>query len=126
MPCGELTASDEVTVTVQDTTPPAINGASAKPAILSPPTGKMTTVTINYTAIDNNGSATCHLGPVTCNEAITSADWRILDTHRVQLTATRKGNGSGRIYTIPITCLDPSGNSARRTVTVIVPRGLGK
>jgi hypothetical protein len=33
----------------------------------------------------------------------------------------RTGAGTGRTYSIPITCVDPSGNIAATAVTVVVP-----
>lgn len=110
------------TITVNDTQPPTISGASATPSTLWPPNNKMVDVTINYTVADNCNSSsqvTCSLS-ITSNEG-TSADWVVVDPHHVQLLATRNGNGNGRIYTITITCVDTSGNTSTATVTVTVP-----
>jgi len=42
----------------------------------------------------------------------------------VQLRADRRGDGTGRIYTIAITCTDAAGNSTHKTVTVAVPHDI--
>jgi hypothetical protein len=39
----------------------------------------------------------------------------------VRLRAERSGNGSGRIYTLTLTCTDAAGNKSVRTATVLVP-----
>jgi len=115
------------TVTVNDTEAPVITGASANPSVLWPPNHALVPVTVNYTASDNCGSVTCTLSVIS-NEPIngtddgdTSPDWIIVDAHHVNLRAERSGVGSGRIYTITITCADGVGNSSNHTVSVTVP-----
>jgi dTDP-D-glucose 4,6-dehydratase len=56
----------------------------------------------------------------------TSPDWIVVDDHHVQLRAEREGNGSGRIYTITITCTDSGGNSSEEQVEVTVPHDRGR
>jgi hypothetical protein len=115
-------------VTVVDTTPPAITGASASPSSLSPANHKMVNVTINYSVSDNcDASPACVLS-VTSNEPVngtgggdTSPDWEVIDAHHVRLRAERAGGGSGRVYSITITCTDESANTTSRSVTVTVP-----
>ncbi len=110
------------TVTVSDVTAPVVTNVSVDKPVLWPPNHKMVDVTVNYLATDNCGSVTCSL-MVTSNEPITSggSDWEIVDSHHVRLRAERAGSGSGRIYTITITCIDGGGNSSIKTVTVSVP-----
>jgi hypothetical protein len=104
-----------------------IGGISVDKPVLWPPNHKMVDVTVNYTVTDNCGTDACVLS-VSSNEPINgtgdgdmSPDWVIVDTHHVQLRAERAGNGTGRIYTIAITCSDSAGNSTVRTVIVTVP-----
>jgi hypothetical protein len=114
-------------VTVNDTEAPTITGVSATPSVLGPPNHKLVPVTISYTTSDNCGPVTCTLS-VSSNEPInsnddgdTAPDWIIEDAHHVKLRAERSGTGTGRVYTITITCTDGAGNSSIKTVTVNVP-----
>jgi hypothetical protein len=109
-------------VTIQDTQAPAISNASASPSSLWPPNHKMRDVTVDYQAVDNcGGTVTCTLS-VTSNEPPSgNPDWEIIDAHHVRLRAARLGNGSGRVYTITITCRDENGNQSTSSVTVTVP-----
>jgi probable HAF family extracellular repeat protein len=109
-----------------DVTPPVIAGAVADPSTLWPPNGKVVTVSVAYEATDEGGAVTCDLGPVAANERITADDWAVVDPHHVRLRAERSGAGTGRLYTIPITCTDPSGNSTRAETVVQVPHDRGK
>ena len=128
------TAYCSTTVTVVDTTPPVIQGASASPNILWPPNHRMVTVAVNAVATDNCGPATWRIISVQSNEPAngsgdgnTPSDWQILGDHSVALRAERSGTGSGRTYTITIQAEDVAGNpSAPSTVTVTVPKSMGK
>jgi glycosidase len=115
------------TFNVVDDTPPTVSGVAADPSVLWPPNHKMVNVTVNYTAADNCGPVNGALS-VASNEPVngaddgdTAPDWEIVDAHHVRLRAERSDSGSGRVYTITITCTDASGNSTVRTTTVSVP-----
>jgi len=119
-------------ITVVDDTPPATTNVSASPSSLWPPNHKMVAVTINYTDADNCGPVTCSL-TVSSNEPVngggdgnTSPDWEVIDAHHVRLRAERAGTGSGRVYTITITCTDGAANTTSRSVTVTVPHSAPK
>jgi hypothetical protein len=112
-------------VYVDDTVPPTITNASANPSIIWPVNKKMVNVAINYNATDNSNEAVvCHISSITSNEPINSSDYSIVDAHHVKLRADRLGNGTGRIYTITITCMDASGNTSNQDVTVTVPHDM--
>ena len=116
-------SSDSVVVTVADTTPPAIQSATATPSVLSPPRGQLVPVTIAVSAADSCGGAVrCRIVSVTSNEPITAQDWIVTGDLTLSLRASRLKKGSGRIYTITIECTDPSGNRSTTTATVTVPR----
>ena len=87
----------------------------------------MQDVAVRYTVTD---CASCTLS-VTSNEAVegngdgnTSPDWEILGSRSVRLRAERSGLGTGRIYTITITCLNGTGVTTR-TVPVYVAHNIG-
>lgn len=118
-------------ITVNDTEFPVVSAATVDKSLLWPPNHQLETVTVNYTATDNC-SVNCVL-TVSSNEPLdglgdgdTSPDWEVIDAHHVLLRVERSGTGTGRIYTITVTCTDPAGNTVVRTVTVKVPRSLGK
>jgi photosystem II stability/assembly factor-like uncharacterized protein len=119
------------TVTVNDTEFPVVSAATVDKSVLWPVNHQMELITVNYTATDNC-TVECVL-TVTSNEPIdglgdgdTSPDWEVVDAHHVRLRAERSATGSGRIYTITVTCKDPAGNTVVRTTTVRAPRSLGK
>jgi hypothetical protein len=90
------------------------------------PNHQMFTAVASYSVTDASGSIACTLS-VTSNEATngigdgdTEVDWLVLSPTLVQLRAERAAVGAGRIYTVTLTCVDPSGNAseARATVTI--------
>ena len=129
-----LTSMCSASLSIEDTIPPQIDGAVAKPAVLWPPNHKMIEVTVDYTAsdlCDPDADLRCQLS-VSSNEPARgrgngkhSPDWDVIDAHHVYLRAERSGNGRGRIYKIRITCTDRSGNSTSKTVCVLVPKDQG-
>jgi hypothetical protein len=122
------TASDTVTVTVIDTTPPEIK-ATATPNILWPPNHKYVEVKINVTVYDIcDPSPTLTFVSITSNEpenakgdGNTVDDIVIVNDFTFNLRAERSGTGSGRLYTITYQATDISGNTAMTSVTVEVP-----
>jgi hypothetical protein len=89
-------------------------------------------VGLSYTFTDNSGAAVCSVGVVS-NEPVngtgdgdTAPDWLVGSATSVQLRAERAGNGSGRIYTMTVTCRDASGNAGVGRTTVVVPHSKGK
>jgi len=120
------TNSAQQTITVNDTESPSIENLYASPVVLWPPNHTMRDVAVNYSAIDNCSSLNCVLS-VASNEPVngtgdgdTAPDWEVIDATRVRLRAERAANGSGRIYTITVTCTDTAGNIARKQTTVVV------
>lgn len=111
-----------------DTTAPTISNVSATPNTLWPPNHKWHNVTVAYSATD-----LCSPSPPVCTLSVasnepanglgdgnTATDWEVLGSHSVRLRAERSGTGSGRVYTITISCTDAAGNPATATTTVTV------
>ncbi len=117
------------TVTVTDTTPPAIESAWATPNVLWSPNHKMVDIAIGAVASDVCDAAPAwKITGVASNEPInglgdgdTAPDWLITGDQSLKLRAERGGKGSGRVYTITIQATDASGNAATATVVVTVP-----
>ena len=126
------TAGCSSAVAVVDTTPPTIASLSASPSILWPPNHKMVPVNVNVMSSDIcDPVLTCQIFSVNSNEPVnglgdgdTAPDWEITGDRTLNLRSERSGTGSGRIYTITVSCTDTSGNSTRRATTVTVPRDL--
>jgi len=135
----ELSDTDEVVITVVDTTPPEIT-VSVSPDTLWPPNHKMVEITATVTVSDM-----CDLSPVITLTSIASnepddakgngdgntendiqgAEFGTKD-YAFLLRAERAGNGDGRVYTITYTATDASGNRVIGTAIVIVPHDKGK
>jgi hypothetical protein len=91
------------------------------------------TVTVSVVDVcDLNVGANCKIIAVSSNEPVdglgdgdTAPDWQITGKLTVNLRAERAGTGNGRVYTLTVECIDASGNSATKTVTVSVPHDQG-
>ncbi len=128
---GYNTTAMTRTVNVVDTTPPAMSAVVPSVTFLWPPNHQIEAVDLRYTVTDNSGSAVCSAGVVS-NEPVngtgdgdTAPDWILAGPTFVQLRSERAGTGSGRVYTIAVTCRDGSGNSTFRNATVTVPKSMG-
>jgi hypothetical protein len=126
--------SDSADVTIQDFTPPTIDSVSASPDELWPPNHKMRPVEVSVDVEDAcDQTPSCRITSVSSNEpengagdGNTAPDWDITGDLSLDLRAERSGGGSGRIYTIGVTCTDACGNSSEETATVTVPHNRGK
>jgi hypothetical protein len=127
------TSTCSFTVTVNDVEPPVIHDLGASPRVIWPPNHKLKDVTLNYTSTDNcPGPISCQIS-VTSNESEgllgggsghTTHDWVVTDDHHLKLRAERSGNGTGRVYTMTVSCTDQHGNTGTATTTVTVPHDL--
>src|SRR5204863_7410643 len=118
-------ATCDFTITVKDTQPPTISDLSSTPDMLWPPNHQMKNVEINYKSIDNCGGTLTTVLTVTSNQppngsgdGNTSADWEVIDDHKVKLRAERTGDLGCRIYSIKIVSTDQYGNSSDTVVKV--------
>jgi pimeloyl-ACP methyl ester carboxylesterase len=118
-------ASASAVIVVSALTPPAIGQVSAQPSSLWPPNHKLVPVTVSVNAVDAcDATPHCTITSVTANESI-DGDFVITAPLSVDLRATRLGSGSGRIYTLGVTCVDTFGISALSSVEVTVPHDQG-
>jgi hypothetical protein len=115
------TATSGFTVTVRDTTPPAINAVTPSVTSIWPPNKAMIPVSLAVTVADaSDGGPACVVTGISSNEP-QSGDSAITGPLTVSLRADRNGNGSGRVYTIGVRCVDASGNASTSSTTVTVP-----
>jgi hypothetical protein len=129
------TASDDVVVTVIDTTPPVVS-LHMSPDRLWPPNHKWKTIDAVLDIQDCDPSPTVELVSVTSNEPanglgdgdtapdISGANIGT-DDRQVQVRAERSGTGSGRVYTFVYRVTDASGNFTETSATVTVPHDQG-
>jgi predicted outer membrane repeat protein len=115
--------TQSTSVTVRDTTAPAITSLSANPSVLSPPNHKMVPITISVTASD-----ICDPNPVSKIITVTSNEpgagqYQITGDLTLNLQSDRNGGGNGRVYTITVRTVDDSGNATTKDVLVTVPKG---
>jgi uncharacterized protein len=110
-------------------TPPAIVSTAASPRVLWPVTHKFVPVSVSYRASDAcDPEPKCGLSVASSEptdgrgDGRTATDWQVVDSRSVLLRAERAGRGSGRVYTVTVTCTDRAGGSSRQATTVSVPK----
>jgi len=133
---GNLTDSDTVNITVEDTTPPAII-LSDDEIVLWPPNHKYHTIEIsdfvesvtdicdpdvdindlNITSVSSDEPENAQGG----GDGNTWDDIVIVDSQTVKLRAERQGSGNGRVYTINFEVTDTSDNTAIGYFQISVP-----
>jgi hypothetical protein len=131
---GSELGTDDALVTVEDTTPPVVR-VKMRPAYLWPPNHSMQEVEARVRIRDNCSSAddyTVVLMDVKSSEPDNSTgdgntvndiqgDDVGTDDRKVLLRAERKGNGSGRVYTLKYLVTDGGGNETEAEGKVYVP-----
>lgn len=108
----------------RDTTAPAIASVTADPSVLWAPNHKMRSVSVAVAATDvGSGLTPCSISSAIANEATNQhePDVEIADALTLNLRAERNGAGSGRVYSIQVSCPDLAGNVANGSTTVTVP-----
>jgi hypothetical protein len=119
-------------VTVVDTTPPAIASVSAGPESLWPPNHKMRDVVVSVEVTDACDSGVrapvCTITGITSNEPVNdlgdgnhAPDWEFTGGLTARLRSERSGLGTGREYTLEVTCADVEGNTTLGATIVTVP-----
>ncbi len=125
------TASGSFTVSVRDTTPPAICSLRASPLRLWPPNHHLVPVTLLAQTDDAVDPAPgTRIVSVAGNEAgepehgrgHRGPDWVITGDLTLLLRAERSPHGTGRVYTITVESRDSSGNASTSSLNVEVAR----
>lgn len=121
------------TVTVRDTTAPAIASVTPSQGALWPPNHQMVGITLNAVATDAVGVTSTKIVNVTSSEpdnglgdGDTAGDIVITGALSVNLRAERAGKGGGRTYTITVESRDAAGNVSTKTCTVSVAKSQGR
>lgn len=125
------TATDDVVITIVDTTAPALS-VTVNQNSLWPPDHRyvrvIPTVTVDDACV---ATTTVKLLSATSNEpdnglgdGDTPSDIVINEDGTISLRAERSGKGGGRIYTIIYRATDAAGNSSTATAAVTVPHSL--
>lgn len=131
------TDTDEVIITVGDTTPPTLT-VTLSPNSLWPPNHQLVDIQATVTVSDAcDAKPTLVLTSIVSNEPdnglgdgdtpndIQDADFGTADV-TFKLRAERSGTGNGRVYTVTYTATDASGNSVTVSATVSVPKSQKK
>ena len=125
------TSDGSFTITVVDTTAPAIASVTRSSATLWPPNHQMVPITVSAVVSDAVGSS-LKIVNVTSSEpdnglgdGDTANDIQITGNLTVNLRAERSGKGNGRVYTITLEARDAAGNTSQATCTVSVPKSQG-
>lgn len=121
--------TDDVIITVQDTSPPAVN-TSVSQSSLWPANNKMVDIGFGYDASDVCEEDLNISITVTSDEPTATApgaggpnhapDAQFTDDGRILIRAERSGLGDGRVYEIKVTATDSSNNSSSSSVFVRV------
>jgi len=114
-----------------DETAPVVDSIAATPASLSANNHTMVPVDVAVAATDDSGEApTCQIVNVVSNEpddgigdGDTPNDIVVTGPLSVMLRAERSGTGTGRVYSIEVSCVDGAGNATTATAQVVVPKG---
>ena len=124
----------EIAVDVVVNNPPDCSGVSASQSTLWPPNHKYRRVSLGGASDPDGDALTLKVTGVTQDEPVrglgdgeTSPDARAAGTSdKVLLRAERSGKGDGRLYRITYEVSDGNGGSCSGTVTVGVPKDMGK
>jgi probable HAF family extracellular repeat protein len=118
--------SKVIILAVVDQIPPSIQSLVATPNQLWPPNHRLVPVTLNVTASDNCDAAPrSRIVSITCNQPTSAWETQIAGDLNASLAAS--WDGTPRVYSITIECIDASGNKSTATASVTVsnPREQG-
>jgi hypothetical protein len=117
---GNQAAGFTDVVVPPDATAPVVTSLTASPGYLWPPNGKMVHVVLSVQATDDlDASPQCTLTSVTGGGA---GDASVTGALTAIVRAEKNGDGSVRVYTFQVTCVDDAGNSSTWTTGVAVSK----
>ena len=124
------TGDASFTITVRDTTAPAIASVTPSQTTLWPPNHQMVPLTLAVRVSDGADPApSCRIVGLVSNEPVNGTgdgdmapDWTSGEGLSLALRAERAGNGAGRVYTISVQCTDASGNTSAVSTTAVTVR----
>ena len=115
---GNGAATSVEVVVPRDTNAPAITSIGATPSHIWPPNNKMVPVSVHVTAIDDVDNApSCS---VTSILGAPSSDYEITGRFTANVRATKDSDGSGRVYSVKVTCTDAAGNRSTAIARVSI------
>jgi hypothetical protein len=108
--------------------PPVCASATATPATIWPPDGRLVPISIQGVTDREGGPITIAITGIFQDEpsAGKAPDATGLGTARAEVRAERTGGGDGRVYHLAFTATDEQGAACQGTVTVCVPHDQGK
>ncbi|HKH44626.1 MAG TPA: SBBP repeat-containing protein [Thermoanaerobaculia bacterium] len=104
--------------------PPVCTAATASPAVLWPPDGKLRPVTVRGVTDPDGDPVSITINSIRQDEPLSrksSPDGSGIGTSTAQVRADRLGQGDGRVYHLGFTAVDGRGGSCAGEVTVCVP-----
>lgn len=123
-------ADRSFSVTVRPPAAPRIDAVTPSQSALWPANHQMVPLTLSVTARDAfGGTPVCEVTAISSNEpgngtgdGDTGPDWSIGGGLRFAVRAERAGAGTGRVYTVSVTCRDARGVYTTGSTTVLVPK----
>ena len=105
-----------------DATAPVVTSLTPSPGSLWPPNGKMVQIVLSVQATDDvDTTPQCTLTSVTSNGG-GAGDASVTGALTANVRAEKNGDGSVRLYTFHVTCVDDTGNSSTWTTGVVVSK----
>ncbi len=120
------TSEAEVTVVIEDTTPPIVT-VSLEQISLWPPNHMLVDVGLAFEAVDACDPApVASISSVTSDEPTGQSPDAEVDGEELRLRAQRDGGGDGRVYVVTVTATDASGNSGSASGSAGVSHNQGQ
>jgi hypothetical protein len=105
-----------------DAEAPVVTSLTASPGYLWPPNGKMVNVALSVQVTDNiDTTPQCTLTSVTSNGG-GAGDATLTGALSANVRAEKNADGSVRVYTLNVSCVDDTGNSSLWTASVTVSK----